>query len=132
MHPQVWIKVNAQVDAGIAGIVKALNAFPELQTIESCEGQTDGLWVCFSYGGERSWRAIAEFALGFFAPKLFERVGDAVQIALRPTVSGEVIADLTIRPEGLESVQKAINTIADELIRDRNLACSDGKSGTCL
>ena len=35
-HEQVWIKVNAPVDAMIRGVVE--NDVPELETIESCQG----------------------------------------------------------------------------------------------
>ncbi|MGH2511031.1 MAG: hypothetical protein ACRDHZ_27020, partial [Ktedonobacteraceae bacterium] len=113
-------KVNVQVDAGIAGIVSALSLFPQLQTIESCEASRGAPWVCFSCSNGRSWKPIAEFTLGFLAPKLFETVGDAVSIDLRPTVGGEVLADMIVRPEVLESVQAAIMTLAEEFIRDHN------------
>jgi len=133
-HRQVSIKVNALVDQGIAELVMALNAFPALQTVESCEGTKGGPWVCFTYGDSRecSWKPIAEFILEFLAPRLFTAVGDAASIALRPTVNGTVLVDLTVRPEGLQSVQKAVLAIAEEFIRARSLACSGDTSGTVL
>ena len=130
VHKQVWTKVNAHVDIGIVGVVEALNMFPLLQTIESCEGTGGRPWVCFSYGEseQQSWREVAEFTLGIFAPLLFEKVGDAAGVTLRPTVSGLVLVELTVRPEGLKSVQKAIYDIAMEFTRGHNSACFDGMS----
>lgn len=37
-HRQVWVKVNAQVDAGVAELVSILSAIDGLQTMQSCEG----------------------------------------------------------------------------------------------
>lgn len=38
VHEQVMVKVNAQVDRGVASLVEALNKMPDLVTAESCEG----------------------------------------------------------------------------------------------
>ncbi len=52
MHPEVIIKVNATVDAGIAPLVLALNQFPGLITVDSCEGDREkAAYVYFKYGG---------------------------------------------------------------------------------
>lgn len=37
-HRQVWVKVNAQVDSGIADLVSAISNVEGLQTVQSCEG----------------------------------------------------------------------------------------------
>jgi len=116
MHEKVWTKVNAQVDAGVVRIVEALSAFPTLQTFESCDGTTDGVWICFSYGDswQSSWRAAAEFIFDFFAPRLFEKVGDAASIVMRPRGNGSLLIDLTLRRSSAELVQAAINELARE------------------
>jgi hypothetical protein len=116
MHEKVWTKVNAQVDAGVVRIVEALSAFPTLQTFESCEGTTDGVWICFSYGDswESSWHAAAEFIFDFFAPRLFEKVADAASVVMRPRGNGRLLIDLTVRRSSAESVQAAINELARE------------------
>jgi hypothetical protein len=116
MHEQVWTKVNARVDAGVVRIVEALSAFPTLQTFESCEGTMDGVWVCFSYGDswESSWREAAEFIFDFFAPRLFEKVGDAASIVLRPCANGRLLIDMTVRRGSAESVEAAIGDLAQE------------------
>ena len=59
-HEQTMVKVNAQVDRGIAPLVEALNRFPEVQTVSSCEGG-DGreAYVAFAVGD--NWQTIGEF-----------------------------------------------------------------------
>jgi len=110
MHERVWAKVNVQVDAGVAGIVEALGAFPTLQTLESCEGSSDRVWICFTYGNswETSWREAAEFIFDFFAPRLFEIVGDAATIVMRPSANRGLLIDLSIRRSDVDPVRKAI------------------------
>lgn len=50
-HQTVLVKVNAPVDEGIAGVVAALNEFPNLYTTQSCQGRDDGYaFVWFRYG----------------------------------------------------------------------------------
>jgi hypothetical protein len=116
MHERVWAKVNVQVDAGVAGIVEALGAFPTLQTLESCEGTSDRVWICFCYGDswETSWREAAEFVFDFFAPRLFDKVGDAASIIIRPSANRRLLIDLSVRRSFLDSVQAAIIELARE------------------
>jgi len=116
MHERVWAKVNVQVDAGVAGIVEALGAFPTLQTLESCEGSSDRVWICFTYGNswETSWREAAEFIFDFFAPRLFEIVGDAATIVMRPSANRGLLIDLSIRRSDVDPVRKAILELGRE------------------
>jgi hypothetical protein len=41
-HRQVWVKVNAPVDEGVAELVDALSTFPGLSTVASCQGHSGG------------------------------------------------------------------------------------------
>jgi hypothetical protein len=116
-HEQVWAKVNAPVDRGVADLVAALSEFPGLETVESCEGGADRpAWICFRYGrywqAAEPWRETAEFVLGHLAPQLYDRVGDSATITLRPRGDGDAIADLTVRPEAKVEVQAALIAIA--------------------
>lgn len=38
MHAEVPVKVNVWVDAGVAPLVAALNTFPFIRTLDSCQG----------------------------------------------------------------------------------------------
>jgi hypothetical protein len=51
-HAQTLVKVNVQVDKGIAPLVEALNACPGVFTTSSCEGRKDeNAYVAFDVGG---------------------------------------------------------------------------------
>jgi len=56
MHAEVPVKVTAYVDAGIAPLVAALNEFPNVLTLDSCEeSRSDSrAYVCFGVRGEPS------------------------------------------------------------------------------
>jgi len=59
-HEQVVVKVNAQVDKGIAPLVEALNGFDGVITLDSCErGVTGASYVFFLYGS--GWRELGRF-----------------------------------------------------------------------
>lgn len=119
-HPQAWVKVNVHVDEGVASLVEALNGFPGLQTVESCQkGENEPVWVCFLYGSdnerrERPWQGIAEFTLGVLGTGLSQR-GVNARTAVYVTGSGLVLGEIEVRREDLPSVEKAIQHLAGEL-----------------
>jgi hypothetical protein len=120
-HVQVWVKVNATVDHGIAQVIAALSRFPTLRTIESCEGDVArrigrrGAWVCFSYGEPPSWDGISRFVLRDFGPALARKVGDRAHVRIRVTEGGQILAELTIRPGAIRIVARAIHDLARKL-----------------
>ena len=56
-HRQVYIKVNAEVDGGIAPLVQALNEIEGVITVDSCENGAWGGYVFFTYG--EGWKELA-------------------------------------------------------------------------
>ena len=68
-HRQVWVKVNARVDEGMAEIIRLLNTIPGLQTLDSCQGELNGrpAHVFFTYG---DWRRLGAFVFDKLAPRL--------------------------------------------------------------
>ena len=116
LHKQVWAKVNAAVDEGVADLIAALSAFPQLRTIESCENIGDGTaWVCFQYGDEnleQSWLPLAKFVLGFFGPGLMRQIGDSVQISIYVRTNGLPQAELAVRPGTGSATAKAIRRLS--------------------
>lgn len=119
-HPQRWIKVNAPVDEGVAGLISALANFPALETVESCAGNDkQGPWVCFRYGAywENPWRELSEFVLGAFAPALLDAVGDDANVRIQVTPSGQVFGELSIRPGAASEVEAAIRRLPKNLQR---------------
>lgn len=115
MHTQTWAKVNVPVDKGIQGLVSALSLFRELETVESCESTgNDGAWVCFRYGAywRHPWHDLADFVLGYMAPSLREKVGDDASVRIQATPSGQVLGELSVRPEAVSNVETALRELA--------------------
>lgn len=134
-HTQTWAKVNAPVDEGIRGIVEALSGFRSLETIESCEAKTGhGPWVCFRYGAywKHPWRDLANFVLGYMAPRLAQMVGDSASLRLQTTPSGQVFGELLVRPEAVSKIETALGQLVREFNDDlrHSSECCDGRSGT--
>ena len=118
-HKQTWIKVNTHVDESIKDLITALNLFPKLRTIESCEGDNNHtIWVCFCYGEDQnnSWKELADFVLKYFGPIIVYKVGDRVEISIRVTGSGGVMGELSVRRGAISIVTKAITEIYRENI----------------
>ena len=78
-HLQTAVKVNAQVDKGIAPLVEALSSWPEIVTVSSCEGnkQRDA-YVAFHVLSD-DWQE-----LGAFMRKLSLDLGKNDSLSDRP------------------------------------------------
>jgi hypothetical protein len=101
-HPQVWVKVNAPVDKGVAELISALSLFSKLQTIESCQGDKGRAWVCFTYG--QNWKDLSDFVLGFLGPEIAREFGDRVDISVRVAEAGTIRAEMDITSESTSAV----------------------------
>ncbi len=110
-HSQTFAAVNAKVDIGVVQLVEALSRFPGLVTMESCQGNEDGAFVCFQYG--TGWRSLSEFVFSFLAPELSRRVSDDAAVIVRYSPdNGNIMADLTVRPGATDRVSVAVSQIA--------------------
>jgi hypothetical protein len=94
-HEQAWVKVNVQVDAGIASLVEALSDFPNVRTIESCEGYGDSAWICFDCGNN-NWMELSEFVFKVIGPSLIGEFGDGVDLHVSIAESGKFLGEMTI------------------------------------
>ncbi len=113
-HRQTWIKVNAPVDVAISDLVSTLNAFPRLQTIESCQGSANvSAWICFCYGEHwrHPWQELVDFVFGYLGPGLARQIGDAASVMVRVTESGRVQGELTVRPDAIDVTTKALKRL---------------------
>ncbi len=128
-HRQVFVKVNTEVDEGIAPVIVALNRFPELQTIESCQGRANHKSVLvmaninFMYGSggfeQDAWKKIANFTFGFFAPELDKLVSDSVDIKMERVMCNDFHrVTLSMRPDSvtIKFVADAIDKLYDKWI----------------
>lgn len=118
-HPQAWVKVNAPVDKSIKDLIIALNMFPRLQTIESCQGDSNKWpWVCFYYGEhwKHQWKELSNFVLGFFGPGIVKKVGDVCNVSIRVTENGQILGELFVNPDAIPIVTKAITKLYREYV----------------
>ncbi len=110
-HQQVSVKVNAQVDRGIAELISSLSDFPELRTLESCERDNDWAWVCFVYGTD-GWRSLAKFVFDTVGPPLVSKFGDRVNLNIGITEAGDYRAEMTVNKGVISAVSKAVKRMA--------------------
>jgi len=71
-HEQVWVKVNAPVDAGVAESVSVLNGVDGLETLQSCQGDAGGKlgYVYFACG---DWNRMCRFVFSGNRPDAKEK-----------------------------------------------------------
>lgn len=111
-HKQVWVKVNAHVDEGVADLVEALNSFPELRTTKSSQGDDQSpAWVYFTYGNGH-WQEVAKFTLGHLGPRLAQQLGDQARLSICMTNSGEAQGELLVRPGALTDAVEVLRALA--------------------
>lgn len=112
IHHQVWVKVNAQVDEGVAALIEALNAFSGVRTIESCEGSEASAWVCFDRG-ETQWAELSDFVFALIGPPLMAKFGDRITLSVGITDSGLYRADMTVVKSIIPAVSEALRQLPD-------------------
>ena len=112
-HKQVSAKVNAYVDEEIVFLIEELSRFPEVVTVESCQGDGDqkGSWICFVCGDGEDWEPLARFVFEEIGPSLAKAVGDRARISISVTSLGLILADLEIRPGETARVLRALRRI---------------------
>ncbi|MBZ5510270.1 MAG: hypothetical protein LAN70_03790 [Acidobacteriia bacterium] len=109
-HEQVWIKVNAPVDAGVAEIVSLLNSVGGLETLQSCEGDVGGRngYVYFTCGG---WREICQLVFQKVGPVLKSRLEEDVTLNVEATSADAPMAKLSFKAEATGMVVSALNEV---------------------
>jgi tRNA(Phe) wybutosine-synthesizing methylase Tyw3 len=115
-HQQVPVKVNALVDRGVSTLVKALNEFPNVATLSSCEGKgRERAFVAFTIP-QTDWKQT-----GDFVAKLSNELGEvpgladatAFSLSLEWYAGGDVpSAYLRVPRRGVERLASAIKNIA--------------------
>lgn len=127
VHEQRFVKVNAEVDAGIAAVVSTLNEVEGLQTVESCEGESGGksAYVYFWFG---DWEKISRFIFSVVAPRLCGLKGD-YRVAVEVFDGSRPTGKIEFNAEATGSVASALRQVVRN---DRSSACSCGKQNTVL
>lgn len=114
-HKQVFVKVNAPVDAGAAGLVSALSRFDSLQTLESCEDIKGWAWVIFVYGDAQKWEDVGRFALGYIGPRIAQELGDRVTLNVHVSTSLLYRAEVAVRVPAIPAAVKLLTKLHAEL-----------------
>jgi hypothetical protein len=109
-HPQVWVKVNAPVDAGVAEIVAVLNTVDGLETLQSCQGdpgESDG-YVYFACG---DWKRVSQFVFEEVGPGLKQRLDEDASLMIEATTADEPMAKLSFKAEATGMVASALREV---------------------
>jgi hypothetical protein len=112
-HEQVWVKVNAPVDCGIASVVSALSKVDGLQTLQSCEGECGGphAYVYFHYG---DWEKIGALVFTKIGPALWERFGPDALVSVEVFNQSEPLAKLSFDKEATVEVASILENLFHE------------------
>jgi hypothetical protein len=113
-HEQVWIKVNAPVDRGIARVVSLLSEFQCLHTLDSCEGIEGGkpAHVYFNCG---DWRELGHLLFDQIGPALWRRFGNDAVVSLEIFNDSRPMGKLSFDNEATDVVA----SVLDSLVHDR-------------
>ena len=105
-HRQVWVKVNAQVDEGIAEIIALLNTIPHLQTIDSCQGAENAR--AFIYFYLNGWKSVGHFLFEVLEPNLRPITGTEVSVEMFN--GSDPMGKICFRAESEKEVCSALKT----------------------
>lgn len=106
-HEQVWIKVNAPVDAGVAEVVSILNTVDGLETLQSCQGdpgRKDG-YVYFACG---DWQKMCDLVFRKIGPTLKNRADEDAKLVVEATSADAPMAKLSFKAEATGIVVSAL------------------------
>ena len=113
-HAQVYVKVNAACDEGIAPLIVALNEVQGVVTVDSCENDVWGACAFFNFG--RDWRELACLLqeMSSLMSNLQLPCGYSLQMQWLGSNS-KPRAQLTMEPEHVVCVADGIQRIAASL-----------------
>ncbi len=112
-HPQVLVKVNTPVDAGIAPVIAALNEFPKLHTTYNSQGGNGRqAYVWFRYGDDID--ETAEFVV-WLSTRLADLPGVRLIARLsRARVTPSLMVTLRLDPARLPVLAARLREIAHD------------------
>lgn len=108
-HREIPVKVTAWIDEGIVPLVLALNALPNVETLDSCQGRQDKpAHVYFRYRGDA--RAVTRFIAALAALLTpHERLADYTLIARWRPGTDEPLFQLACPTEHSSALARIIN-----------------------
>jgi hypothetical protein len=113
-HAQTYAKVNAPVDPGIKPLVEALSLIPELETIESCQGepQRSQAFVMFRFP---DWKMSGIFVFERLMPALPSEMRARVAIDISAYDSDHAIVRVAADPLVIKDLADLVKKRADQL-----------------
>lgn len=113
-HRQVWVKVNAPVDEGVAGLVSALSKVDGLETIESCQGSPDGspAFVFFRLG---DWRRCGAYLFDHLLPAIPQDLRECVTVEIRSFDRDSTIARLSVEVGAIPAVTACVGMLGSSV-----------------
>lgn len=106
-HAQVWVKVNAPVDSGMAEIVEILNSVAGLETLQSCQGEP-GEREAYVYFFCGDWKRVGRLVFEEIGPVIKQRADEDATLTVEATSSNLPMAKLSFRAEATSMVISAL------------------------
>jgi hypothetical protein len=120
-HRQVFTRVNAPVDEGLAALVSALSEFPTLCTLSSCEGAA---FVTFRFG-----RALDDQAV--FLCWLSNQIVGVGNLSAEWGGRASLVFNLSCPPSSVTSLTSRISSILKSIQNDEPCDSPHTGSGSC-
>ena len=126
-HKEVPIKVNVWADSGVAPVVLALNEFPNVETLDSCEGIAEkGAYVYFRCCGN-SFEPRAKETLDFvfqlsLALRSHPNPLTDYRLRLEWMASDEPMAEIVTQRDNIGALAEKISLFAASLTNHKNLS----------
>jgi len=131
-HEEVFVKVNARVDRGIASLVRVLNRFARLETVSGREDPSSGsdsdavAVVEFRYGD--SWEDTMRFCL-WLSHELYLRNEEAAWINVNCRAHHQVAANIPAPSSAMPRIVAELDAIASRWDADKEAGrCFGGSS----
>lgn len=111
-HKEVLVKVNARCDEGIAPLVQALSKIPELETLESCQGEPGEAHAFVVFTMRRGWQAIGDFLFRQLLPALPPDIRATTSLRVESYDSDVARGWIECEPGALGAMVVYVQTIA--------------------
>jgi hypothetical protein len=110
MHKPVWVRVNTQVDEGIAEIVSLLSEVDQLKTVESCEGYCSDApaFVYFHYGDSER---LCRFMFVTLGPAMHGQIGTRAVVSVEVFNGGQPLGKISFDKQAIPIVASALKAI---------------------
>ena len=107
-HNQVYVKVNAAVDEGIASLINELSRYPFIETTDSCQGAIGGEKARIYFGCGNALQA-EMFISKRLCPFIYKEFGRDISITWLSSSGDSPIIEMKLPPELIEKLSQLLN-----------------------